>query len=211
MVKPKVRYQRSETYHKNTKEMFLEMNEIAGKRKSGPASSCIKDKDGKLLIEKNEVLNRWAEYIEDLFQDDRQDKPHIEKPIEGAPILKDEVRKAIKIMNHGRAAGPDGITIEALIALGEWGISQITDLLNIIYDNGEIPEEMCKNDDLERLALTGRVQGKRDRGRQIVTFLHSLNQGVTQGTRSKTEFLRFADDREEWRLMTADVCNRPGT
>ncbi|GFS03869.1 RNA-directed DNA polymerase from mobile element jockey-like [Elysia marginata] len=125
--------------------MFQEINEIAGKRKSGPASSCIKDKDGKMLIEKNEVLTRWAEYIEDLFQDDRQDKPHKQKPYEGPPILKDEVRKAMKMMNHGRAAGPDGITIEALIALGEWGISQITDLLNIIYDNGEIPEEMCKS------------------------------------------------------------------
>ena len=68
-----------------------------------------------------------------------------------------------------------------------------------------------RKDDLERLALTGRVQGKRDRGRQRVTLLHSLNQGVTQGTRSKTEFLRLADDREEWKLMTADVCNRPGT
>ncbi|GFR71049.1 endonuclease-reverse transcriptase [Elysia marginata] len=68
-----------------------------------------------------------------------------------------------------------------------------------------------RQDDLERLARTGHVQGKRDRGRQRVTFLHSLNQGVTQGTRSKTEFLRLADDREEWRLMTADVCNRPGT
>ncbi|GFR87083.1 retrovirus-related Pol polyprotein LINE-1 [Elysia marginata] len=68
-----------------------------------------------------------------------------------------------------------------------------------------------RKDNLERLALTGRVQGKRDRGRQRVTFLHSLNQGVTQRTKSKTEFLRWADDREEWRLMTADVCNRPGT
>ncbi|GFS03874.1 endonuclease-reverse transcriptase [Elysia marginata] len=68
-----------------------------------------------------------------------------------------------------------------------------------------------REDDLERLTLTGRVQGKRDRGRQRVTFSHSLNQGVTQGTRSKNEFLRLADNREEWRLMTADVCNRPGT
>ncbi|GFS22183.1 hypothetical protein ElyMa_005102400 [Elysia marginata] len=71
-----------------------------------------------------------------------------------------------------------------------------------------------RKDDLERLALTvtGRVQGKRDWGRQrVIRFLNSLNQGVTQGNRSKTEFLRLADDREEWRLMTADVCNRPGT
>ncbi|GFS05057.1 endonuclease-reverse transcriptase [Elysia marginata] len=125
--------------------MFQEINEIAGKWKSGPASSCIKDKDGNMLIEKNEVLNRRAEYIEDLFQDDRQDKPYIEKPIEDPPILKDEVHKTMTMMNHGKAAGPDGITIEALIALGEWGISQITNLLNIIYDNGEIPEEMCKS------------------------------------------------------------------
>ncbi|GFR92248.1 endonuclease-reverse transcriptase [Elysia marginata] len=302
----------------------------------------------------------------------------------------------MKMMNHGRAAGPHGITIEALIALGEWGISQITDLLNMICDNGEIPEEICKSVfimlpkkegatecslhrtislmshltkllliiimtrirgklrpeisnnqfgfvedrgtrnaiftlsmiieraiemkkdlylcfidyskafdrvrpdelykilnrididgkdlrvvrnlywdqnaatriddeiseykpikrgvrqgcvlppdffkiysemilrniyDLKGIRIGGvninnlryaddtvlmaeserRVQGKRDRRRQRVTFLHSLNQGVTQGTRSKTEFLRLADDIEEWRFMTADVCNRPGT
>ena len=48
-------------------------------------------------------------------------------------------------MKYGKAAGPDTITIETLVALGDWGVDLITDLLNELYDNVETPEEMCKS------------------------------------------------------------------
>ena len=93
-----------------------------------------------------DVLNRRAEYIEELFEDNREEeKPKIQKPMEGPPILKDEVRDALKKMKTGKAAGPDGVTVAALSALGTWGLDKITDLLNLIYDKGEIPDEMCKS------------------------------------------------------------------
>ena len=68
-----------------------------------------------------------------------------------------------------------------------------------------------RKDDLERAVLTGKIEGKRDRGRQRLTYLESLNTWVNKGATTKSEFLRVADRREDWRLMTADVCDRPGT
>ena len=72
------------------------------------ASNWIKEKDGNLLMEREDVLNRWSEY---LFQDDRGEKPIIKKDMDGPPILKEEVSAAIRKMKHGKAVGPDNIPI----------------------------------------------------------------------------------------------------
>ncbi|GFS27228.1 RNA-directed DNA polymerase from mobile element jockey-like [Elysia marginata] len=45
-------------------------------------------------------------------------------------------------MKNGKAAGPDQIPIGLLQALGNWGIDQLTMLLNRIYDTGNIPKDM---------------------------------------------------------------------
>ena len=50
--------------------MHSKIKDIKG-TKGCTASNCIKAKDGNLLMEREDVLNRWSEYIEDLFQDDR--------------------------------------------------------------------------------------------------------------------------------------------
>ena len=63
----------------------------------------------------------------------------------GPPIMKDVVRAAIKMMKHGKALGPDDVAIEEVEALGEFGIERVTDVLNEIYDTGEIPTEMSKS------------------------------------------------------------------
>ena len=68
-----------------------------------------------------------------------------------------------------------------------------------------------RKNDLEKAVLAGKICGRRDRGRQRITYLQSLNNAATGGSMSKTDFLRVAERREDWRLMIADVCNRPGT
>ena len=45
-------------------------------------------------------------------------------------------------MKKGNAAGPDDIPSEMLTALGEFGIKEITKLLNIIHDTGEISKDL---------------------------------------------------------------------
>ena len=64
---------------------------------------------------------------------------------------------------------------------------------------------------LEHLALTGRINGTRDRGCQRLTYLGTLNCWATQKQQTNMEFLRVSDDRDAWRSMITDVCLRPGT
>ena len=94
---------------------------------------------------KNEILNRWLEYIEELFDDDRMSKPSVKKNMEGPSIMKDEVRQAIKSMKSNKAMGLDGISIEIIPSLDDLGVDVITKLINMIYDTGEIPEDLTKS------------------------------------------------------------------
>ena len=125
----------------DSKYMHNKINDISNKKASSQ-NNCIKSKDGKILMNKADILKRWTEYIEELFYDDRGDQLEITKPMEGPPILESEVEKAIKEMNKGKAIGPDLIPVEAYEALDEKGIKKLTTLVNNIYDTGNIPNDM---------------------------------------------------------------------
>ena len=91
------------------------------------------------------MLERWTEYIGDLFQDNRGEKPVIKKNIYGPKILISEVRIAMSKMKNNKAAGPDEIVAEMVSALDDFGLQKLTECLNEIYDTGEIPEELSKS------------------------------------------------------------------
>ena len=46
-------------------------------------------------MEREDILKRWSEYIEELFYDDRGQKPLNRKNIEGPRIRKSEVSAAV--------------------------------------------------------------------------------------------------------------------
>ena len=48
-------------------------------------------------------------------------------------------------MKKGKAAGPDEIPSEMLTALGQFGMKEITKLLNFIHVTGEIPTDLKKS------------------------------------------------------------------
>jgi hypothetical protein len=125
----------------DSKYMHRKINDITNK-KSTSQSGCIKSKDGNILTNKTDILQRWAEYIDDLFYDVREDQQKITKPMKGPQILEAEVENAIKELKKGKAVGPDLIPVEAYEALDEWGIKKLTMLLNNIYDTGNIPADM---------------------------------------------------------------------
>ena len=70
---------------------------------------------------------------------------------------------------------------------------------------------VCRRRGLEFLSLTGKVEGKRDRGKQQITFLDSLCNSATGGQSKGLNFLKLSDDRDVWRGMAANVCSRSGT
>ena len=135
-----------ESLKKNaTKKMHDSIKELAGNKKSSNSGgSCIKDKKGNMIFEHDKILERWAEYIGDLFADTRPTLPTPSND-RGSPILKEEVEKAIRKSQAGKAPGDDGITVEMIKLLEEFGIEKLTDLYNVIYSTGTFPEELLKS------------------------------------------------------------------
>ena len=130
---------------KNSKIMHEKIKDMTG-RKGTTSTGCLRSADGKTLVEKSEKLARWSEYIGDLYDDaSRNENFQIEGKLEGPTILADEVREAIKHIRHGKATGPDNISIEMIAALENFGIVQLTTILNQIYETGNIPEDLLKS------------------------------------------------------------------
>src|SRR5437870_11073996 len=98
-----------------------------------------------MLMEKGKIIARWTEYIQELFEDEREAMPQIRKDMDGPEILKDEVRFAIKQMKHNKACGPDNIYAELLQATEEFSVDKITEIANDKYNSGNIPEDLLKS------------------------------------------------------------------
>ena len=133
--------------NKNSKLIHKKIKELTNHATNTTCSSggCNKSKDGTVLMEKEKIIERWTEYIQELFEDDREALPQIRKDIEGPEILKDEVRFAIKQMKRNKACGPDNIYAELLQATDEFSVDKITEIANDMYNSGNIPEDLSKS------------------------------------------------------------------
>ena len=133
--------------NKNSKLIHKKIKELTNHATNTTCSSggCIKSKDGTVLMEKEKIIERWTEYIQELFEDDREALPQIRKDIEGPEILKDEVRFAIKQMKRNKACGPDNIYAELLQATDEFRVDKVTEIANDMYNSGNIPEDLSKS------------------------------------------------------------------
>ena len=127
-----------------TREMYKKIKEVTGTNRKKTGNSCITSKSGQVLFDQQEIQDRWKEYIEELFDDDRGEIPQMDNN-DGPVILKEEVRKAIQSLRPGKAPGDDEITAEMLQALDDIGLDKITELCNKIYDTGYIPDDMKRS------------------------------------------------------------------
>ena len=55
------------------------------------------------------------------------------------------------------------------------------------------------------------ICGTKSRGRQRTKYTDSLNDFVTRKESHKKELIKRTDNKENWKAMISDVCNRPGT
>ena len=122
-----------------TKEMFEEIK-CLNPRKSNQ-SGCIQDKEGKIIFETGKIIERWKEYIEDLFADQRPENPIKNFP-KGPDVTSQEVETTLQQMKKGKAMGIDNIRTESLQALGDFGTKQLTKICNQMYRSAEIPEDL---------------------------------------------------------------------
>lgn len=105
----------------------------------------IKDKNGNVLTDSEDVLERWREYVKELFEDIRGEVPETNEELNGPEILREEVEQAVKEMKREKAEGGDGVVVEMLEAAGDFGLEKLTMLAHRIYSTGHIPEKMKEN------------------------------------------------------------------
>ena len=83
----------------------------------------INDKNGQVLSEGTDVIGRWKEHFEGLFQE--ANSPYLATqhseatPEDDLEIVKEEVRRSIKRLKTQKAPGTCGIVPEMLKAGGE--------------------------------------------------------------------------------------------
>lgn len=128
----------------HTRALHAEIRKAAGIRKKETASGCVENRYGEIIVEKNEKLDCWKEFVEKQFNDNQGARSIRRRNEHLLTITPDEVRATVKKSASGKAAGPDGNVCEMISAAGEGGVTALTQLMNQIYAEGKVPEEMAK-------------------------------------------------------------------
>ena len=110
------------------------------------ASKYIHSEEDAILWEDVELKRRWEEYINKLFNDDRKETDDETMLCESGPlILREYVTWVLRNSKTGKAAGPDEVNLEMILALVEEGVNLLWELFNNIYKTGHILDEMLKS------------------------------------------------------------------
>ena len=122
--------------------MYERVKELIGKRRL--RTEEVTKKNGEMAMEKQEILDRWQEYIQKLFWDETPEEIELGAEITGPDIREDEVEKAMRRTKGGKAFGEDVVAKEMLCALDSFSARKIS-IANKIYNSGEVSDDMCKS------------------------------------------------------------------
>lgn len=120
--------------------MHKRIKEMTGRIKIRQPDVLV-DKNGDLIVDLNQKLLRWTEYIAELFSDNRIDLSDQDMECTGPEILKEEIEHAIEKSKPGKAAGPDEVPADILKLIDENSIELLVRLFNTIYETGRIPSD----------------------------------------------------------------------
>ncbi|XP_072377736.1 uncharacterized protein [Diabrotica undecimpunctata] len=98
----------------------------------------VVDRDGKLIITDLDKIDRWEEYFEELFIDERPDL-EIKKMVTGPNITMDKIEGAIALAKTRKASWPDEIPSKILKLFELSGKKSLLHLFIKIYETGYIP------------------------------------------------------------------------
>jgi hypothetical protein len=112
----------------------------------------VKDKEGRLLTKDDDIKKRWRDHFAEVLNrpaptDEAitaQDATTIEE-IETGYVTKEEIRKAVRNMKNGKAAGLDFITVEMLKTDIDMTTNALHELFQNIWDQEEIPDDWSRS------------------------------------------------------------------
>ena len=178
----------------DSRMMAEKIREITGKKRTC-RSTIIKDRDGTILTERSEVLNRWQQYVGDLYKDEDRGMVELDEIDRGPPILRSELEEAIRKMKWRKAEGSDGIVVEMVEAAGDIAITKILKLANRIYECGEIPEMMKESEFIVIPKKEGATDCEKHRTICIMSQVAKMVLKVI-GQRLKAKVEEFVDEEQ---------------
>lgn len=117
-------------------------------------SNIVKNKEGKLLFENEQVSDRWKEYMEELYEGEEvsnndetylEQKESVDSDELGPSLSKEEFELAIKTLTDGKATGVDEIPAELLKTLDDTTKEKLYQLLREIYETGKLPTDFVES------------------------------------------------------------------
>ena len=131
-------------------DLYQLTRKIAGQRRN---MTTIKDREGKRLVNEDEVLERWREHFEGVLNVPRPDiplpemdqAPEVITSIEAADISIAEIKRAIHRLKNGKSPGIDAISAEMLKCSENDAVKQLHSLFNSIWKDQCVPEDWKKS------------------------------------------------------------------
>lgn len=130
---------------RNLKDLYNITKKLSGKFQQ--TDRPVKDKQSHPLTTSDDQRKRWAEHFSELLNRPAPEEPADIPPTEAIlPVncdkpSKEEIKKSIKTLKSGKAAGPDEIPAEAIKADINTATSMLHSLFAKIWEKEEIPEE----------------------------------------------------------------------
>ena len=122
------------------KQYYAAIKRLKSKPKN--ISWGVKNKEGEVVTDKEKILERWAEFYEELYADDPSTVNIDDSHEEAIPtFLKCELETAINELKIGKSPGLDQIYSEYLKAGGEPLVKALMHLFNQILTTGKVPKQ----------------------------------------------------------------------
>ena len=135
---------------RGTKKLVYSMVKSYRKGENGNIYTVL-DKNGNLLVEQEDITNRWRECFEELLNVDPIEQNNIDEAIIVHPvgnvgpaadqITEDEITSALRAMIDGKAAGEDDLSIEIVKCAGPQAITWLKKIFNTAYNEERIPDD----------------------------------------------------------------------
>ena len=128
--------------------VFRVAKQLVRKNRDVVGAGCVKDNDGKIVVEEKKLLEVWKEHYDKIsneeFSWDREGLTDV-RPVCGPGEKISEVEVEAAKMKLGKAAGPSGVVADMLKAAGEDGMRWMTELCNAVVRDGKIPKEWSRS------------------------------------------------------------------
>nr|XP_022308315.1 uncharacterized protein LOC111114318 [Crassostrea virginica] len=134
---------------RNMKEQFKIIRELSGKKTA--QEKPVRDKNGIIQTAADEQKQRWKKHFEELLN---RPSPESEADIPPAdedynisldPPTKEEVKRAINMLNNGKSGGPDSIPAEAMTSALDTLVNMVHPLLKQIWEEENIPQALSSS------------------------------------------------------------------